>query len=82
MLESLGSRERYRSELKLAADLMRVAKKYGQETGSMDALAAMLGSGIGAAVLPEGNPLLLHYVMFVPTLIGQVIARILQRDEN
>jgi len=26
---------------------------------------------LGAAILKEGNPLTLHYVMFVPTIMGQ-----------
>lgn len=31
----------------------------------------MLGGSLGAAILKEGNPLALHYVMFVPTIMGQ-----------
>ena len=31
----------------------------------------MFGAGLGAAVLPDGNPINLHFVMFLPTLMGQ-----------
>ena len=31
----------------------------------------IIGAGVGSAVLKEGNPLGLQYVMFVPTLMGQ-----------
>ncbi|XP_018576010.1 probable peroxisomal acyl-coenzyme A oxidase 1, partial [Anoplophora glabripennis] len=30
-----------------------------------------LGGQLGSALLTEGNPLLMHYLMFIPTLIGQ-----------
>lgn len=35
-------------------------------------ISALLGGTLGAAILKEGNPLTLHYVMFVPTIMGQV----------
>ena len=31
----------------------------------------MLGAGIGSGILPDGNPLGLHLVMFQPTIYGQ-----------
>ena len=31
----------------------------------------MLGAGIGSGILPDGNPLGLHLVMFQPTIFGQ-----------
>jgi hypothetical protein len=40
---------------------------------------AMLGAGIGSALLPDGNALGLHYVMFTPTIMGQV-SDILSQD--
>ncbi len=30
-----------------------------------------MGAGLGSAILKEGNPLALHYVMFIPALMGQ-----------
>lgn len=32
---------------------------------------ALIGGGLGTAVMKEGNPLGLHYVMFIPALMGQ-----------
>ena len=31
----------------------------------------MLGGTLGSAILGDGSPLTLHYVMFIPTLMGQ-----------
>ena len=31
----------------------------------------MFNAGLGAAYLPDGNPVNLHFVMFLPTLMGQ-----------
>lgn len=31
----------------------------------------ILGGQLGSAILKDGNPLTLHYVMFIPTLMGQ-----------
>lgn len=30
-----------------------------------------MGGGLGSAVLKEGNPLGLHFIMFIPALMGQ-----------
>lgn len=30
-----------------------------------------MGASLGSAILKEGNPLALHYVMFIPALLGQ-----------
>lgn len=32
---------------------------------------SVFGGAIGSAVIRDGNPFTLHYVMFVPTLMGQ-----------
>ena len=31
----------------------------------------LFGAGVGSAILKDGNPLGVHYVMFVPSLMGQ-----------
>lgn len=31
----------------------------------------ILGNQLGSAILKDGNPLSLHYVMFIPTIMGQ-----------
>lgn len=33
--------------------------------------SALLGGSLGTALLKEGNPMSLHFVMFVPTIMGQ-----------
>lgn len=30
-----------------------------------------MGNQLGSAILKDGNPLSLHYVMFIPTIMGQ-----------
>lgn len=37
----------------------------------MNCYRALLGGLLGSGVLKEGNPLTLHFVMFVPTILGQ-----------
>lgn len=37
----------------------------------IDTYRAVLGGSLGAAILQDGSPLTLHYVMFIPTLMGQ-----------
>lgn len=31
----------------------------------------ILGGMLGSAILKDGNPLSLHFVMFIPTIMGQ-----------
>uniref|UniRef100_A0A1A9VP18 Acyl-coenzyme A oxidase n=1 Tax=Glossina austeni TaxID=7395 RepID=A0A1A9VP18_GLOAU len=38
---------------------------------SVDTYTALLGGTLGCALLKEGNPLSVHFVMFVPTILGQ-----------
>lgn len=37
----------------------------------MNYFREILGGQLGSAVLKDGNPLTLHYVMFIPTVMGQ-----------
>ncbi len=30
-----------------------------------------MGAGLGSPILKKGNPVALHYVMFIPALLGQ-----------
>ncbi|KAF7991392.1 hypothetical protein HCN44_002954 [Aphidius gifuensis] len=39
--------------------------------GDMDMYSQLLGGSLGSAILKDGNPLTLHYVMFIPTIMGQ-----------
>ena len=43
-----------------------------KELGSVEAAKACFGGGVGSALVPDGNPLGLHFAMFLPTLMGQV----------
>ena len=63
----MSATERYEDDIKKATHLYRIAK----QNGSLEATKAMLGAGIGSGILPDGNPLGLHLVMFQPTLYGQ-----------
>ena len=64
----MSATERYEDDIRRATELYKIAKK----NGSLEATRAMLGAGIGSGILPDGNPLGLHLVMFIPTLMGQV----------
>ena len=66
--DTLSATQRYDDDIRKATELYKIA----QQNGSMEATRAMLGAGIGSCILPDGNPLGLHFVMFQPTLIGIV----------
>ena len=66
-MDAMSATERYEDDIRKATQLYRIAK----ENGSLEATKAMLGAGIGSGILPDGNPLGLHIVMFQPTLMGQ-----------
>lgn len=44
-----------------------------QETGKagMDDFTHIFGAKLGSAILKDGNPLVLHYAMFLPSIMGQ-----------
>jgi len=68
-IEFLSHAERYGQELRKACLL--VQKIADSPSGQVDTLRGMMGSGVGSAILKEGNPLGLHFVMFIPTIMGQ-----------
>eukprot|EP00095_Tigriopus_kingsejongensis_P009257 maker-scaffold922_size80897-snap-gene-0.22 protein:Tk09257 transcript:maker-scaffold922_size80897-snap-gene-0.22-mRNA-1 annotation:"probable peroxisomal acyl-coenzyme a oxidase 1" len=70
-LDAIGSVERYEHDIKKSVELFRLAKGSDGNDGAMENIRAMLGGGTGAAVMPDGNPLGLHFIMFLPTLMGQ-----------
>ena len=61
----MGAHERYENDIKKAIELYKLSMK----DGSMEAKKANVGAGFG--IMPDGNPLGLHLVMFQPTLMGQ-----------
>ena len=66
-MDAMSATERYEDDIRKATQLYQIAK----QNGSLEATKAMLGAGIGSGILPDGNPLGLHLVMFQPTLMGQ-----------
>ncbi|EFN76281.1 probable peroxisomal acyl-coenzyme A oxidase 1 [Harpegnathos saltator] len=39
--------------------------------GGIEVFSQILGGMLGSAILKDGNPLTLHYVMFIPAIMGQ-----------
>ncbi|EFX90118.1 hypothetical protein DAPPUDRAFT_300149 [Daphnia pulex] len=68
-MEYLSHADKYAEELRKACLLMH--KLADSPAGQVPTLRALMGAGLGSAVLKEGNPLALHYVMFIPALMGQ-----------
>nr|CAH0099019.1 unnamed protein product [Daphnia galeata] len=68
-MEYLSHADKYAEELRKACLLMH--KLENSPAGQVPTLRALMGAGLGSAVLKEGNPLALHYVMFIPALMGQ-----------
>ncbi|KAG5309180.1 ACOX1 oxidase, partial [Pseudoatta argentina] len=51
--------------------LQKVQQLHDSGKGSMDVFSQILGGMLGSAILKDGNPLTLHYVMFIPAIMGQ-----------
>ncbi|CAG4983899.1 unnamed protein product [Colias eurytheme] len=68
----LSYKEKYEIALKKSCAILKLVKKL-QEKGKagMDSYLALLGSSLTTAIVDDGNPLALHYIMFIPTLMGQ-----------
>ncbi|CAH1153430.1 unnamed protein product [Phaedon cochleariae] len=70
--EYLSHKEKYEEAVKKAAIIFRKVQQLQNEgRGGMDNFREILGGQLGSAILKDGNPLTLHYVMFIPTLMGQ-----------
>nr|CAI5843398.1 unnamed protein product [Callosobruchus analis] len=71
-LEYLSHKEKYEEAVRKACLLFRkVIQLQNEGKGGMDNFREVLGGQLGSAILPDGNPVNLHYVMFIPTLMGQ-----------
>lgn len=68
----MSSTERYDYDIKKSVALYKTAMKLTEDEGSLDGFRNMLGAAIGSAITPDGNPIGLHFIMFIPTLMGQV----------
>ncbi|XP_001361780.1 probable peroxisomal acyl-coenzyme A oxidase 1 [Drosophila pseudoobscura] len=68
----LSHKELYEHSLRKACIIgEKIRKLRAEGEDGVDTYNALLGGSLGAAILKEGNPLTLHYVMFVPTIMGQ-----------
>ncbi|XP_008552006.1 probable peroxisomal acyl-coenzyme A oxidase 1 [Microplitis demolitor] len=65
-------KELYEDAIRKGCILLRKIK-YLQEQGKgeIEMYSQVLGGMLGAALIQNGNPLVLHYVMFIPTIMGQ-----------
>ncbi|XP_044256836.1 probable peroxisomal acyl-coenzyme A oxidase 1 [Tribolium madens] len=71
-LEYLSHKEKYEDAVRKACIIFRKVQELQNEgKGGMDNFREILGGQLGSAILKDGNPLTLHYVMFIPTLMGQ-----------
>ncbi|OXU23026.1 hypothetical protein TSAR_016605 [Trichomalopsis sarcophagae] len=51
--------------------LKKVRELQSMGKGDMDVFTQVLGGTLGSAILKDGNPLTLHWVMFIPAIMGQ-----------
>lgn len=68
----LSHKEKYELAVKKACLLFKLIRRIQEEENNgMENFRAVLGGSLGAAILQDGSPLTLHYVMFIPTIMGQ-----------
>ena len=68
-LECLSSADRYEEDVAKSVVLAKTIL----EVGDINSTSIILGGGIASSLLPDANPMGLHYAMFTPTIAGQVI---------
>ncbi|CAG9117958.1 unnamed protein product [Plutella xylostella] len=70
--EYLSHKEKYELAVKKACKLFKLIRRLQEEENTgMENYREVLGGYLGSAILNDGSPLTLHYVMFIPTLMGQ-----------
>ncbi|CAG9855181.1 unnamed protein product [Phyllotreta striolata] len=70
--EYLGHKEKYEEAVRKACIVFKkVQELQNAGKGGMENFREILGGQLGSAILKDGNPLTVHYVMFIPTLMGQ-----------
>ncbi|XP_076175470.1 acyl-coenzyme A oxidase 1 [Ptiloglossa arizonensis] len=70
---------KYKSHKEVYEDAVRKACRVLQKVrelqeageGGMDLFTHVLGGMFGSAILKDGNPIVVHYAMFVPAIMGQ-----------
>ncbi|KAJ8955467.1 hypothetical protein NQ318_003567 [Aromia moschata] len=74
-IEYLSHKEKYEEAIRKACLVFQKVQQLQNEgKGGMDNFREILGGQLGSAILKDGHPLTLHYVMFIPTLMGQGIS--------
>lgn len=72
--EYLSHEDRYANELRKACYMVRKFHEHEevqQIVGQMEGMRTLMGSGLGVALTKDGNPLALHFIMFLPAIMGQ-----------
>ncbi|XP_046383473.1 probable peroxisomal acyl-coenzyme A oxidase 1 [Ischnura elegans] len=67
----LSHADKYRNAVRKSCIIFRKIKELQAQGGGVDSYRQLLGGQLGGAILKDGNPLTLHYVMFIPTLMSQ-----------
>ncbi|PSN37344.1 putative peroxisomal acyl-coenzyme A oxidase 1 [Blattella germanica] len=67
----LSHKEKYEQAVRKACHLFKKVTQLRDKGGDLEVFRQTLSGMLGSAILKDGNPLTLHYVMFLPTLMGQ-----------
>ncbi|XP_038208051.1 probable peroxisomal acyl-coenzyme A oxidase 1 [Zerene cesonia] len=68
----LSHKDKYELAVKKSCALFQMIRRLQEEENAgMENYQALLGGTLGTAIFGDGNPLALHYVMFIPTIMGQ-----------
>ncbi|KAK7576596.1 hypothetical protein V9T40_012882 [Parthenolecanium corni] len=73
-LEYLSHKEKYERSIKLSCLFFKKISnwlEHNDTISAMEVYQSVLGGSLGSAVLKDGFPFAVHYVMFIPTIIGQ-----------
>lgn len=71
-VEYLSHKERYEEAVRKSCLMFKKIKEMqNRGDGGIELFQSILGGSIGAAIIRDGIPFTLHYVMFLPTLMGQ-----------
>ncbi|XP_021931418.1 probable peroxisomal acyl-coenzyme A oxidase 1 isoform X2 [Zootermopsis nevadensis] len=67
----LSHKEKYEEAVRKACILFRKVTQLRDKGGDLEIFRQTLSGMLGSAILKDGNPFTLHYVMFLPTIVGQ-----------
>ena len=70
--EFLSHKDKYEEAVRKAGILFKKLKQLENESSAgVENYQEIIGGQIGSAILKDGNPMGLHYAMFIPTILGQ-----------